>query len=236
MIHFYHLWLGGDWKSIAEEHFNALRAAEFPGRVNVGLVGSAEAQREAEAWLPRRWNCSIITAKETGFEEVTLHSLHSMSESLPDDMPVLYMHNKGSFHPVSEAGINENTPWRQDMTAYLVNAHEARVAELAAGYDVSAWHWLSAGIVGPTGIALQHTLPAGNFWWARAGYLRTLPKLPTKLVEGTRIEAEIWLAKSSPRVQCLSTEWPSVTIGHWEWVPDGSGMAGMGRWELIPVA
>jgi hypothetical protein len=232
VIHFYHLWLGGDWKSIAEEHFAALRAAEFPGRVNVGLVGSADARAEAHRWLDRRWNWQTANAATEGFEEVTLHALHKMAASLPDDTPVLYAHNKGSFHPVSRVGINENTPWRQEMTDYLVNAYQTRVDELS-GHDVVAWHWLPAGIVGPTGIALDCTVPAGNFWWSRAGYLRKLPLLPPKLVEDNRIEAETWLAKGDPRVKCLSTEWPSVSVGHWEFQYAVPGFPHTGRWVLI---
>lgn len=232
MIHFYHLWLGGDWKTIADEHFAALRAAEFPGGVRVGLVGSPEARDEAQNWLDRRWNYGIADEADEGFEEVTLRSLHDLAGALQPSTPILYAHNKGSFHPVSKAGIDENTPWRQEMTRYFVDAWSSRVAELS-GHDVVAWHWLPAGIIGPTGIALDCTVPAGNFWLARAGYLKKLPLLPPKLVEDNRIEAETWLAEGNPRVKCLSTEWPSVSIGHWEFQYAMPGFPHTGRWVLI---
>lgn len=229
MIHFYHLWLGGGWKSIAEEHFNALRAAEFPGSVLVGLVGSAEAREEAENLLDRQWNYRIANAVDEGFEEVTLHPLHQLAKSLPSATPILYTHNKGSFH--MGKGF-ENKPWRREMTEHLVGAYQVRVGELAAGYDVSAWRWLPAGTIDPRGDVTVTPLAAGNFWWATAGYLGKLPELPPVLTEENRILAEAWLGQGDPHAAGVCSVWPQVEVKY-SWVPGGSGMAHDGRW--VPV-
>lgn len=229
MIHFYHLWLGGDWKSIVEEHFNALRAAEFPGVVQVGLVGSAEARAEARRWLDRRWSWKTANAASSGFEEVTLRSLHRLSESLPGVMPILYMHNKGSFHA---GNGSENESWRREMTEHLVGAWQVRVGELAAGYDVSAWRWLPEGTLGPDGKTTTGAIAAGNFWWATAGYLGKLPELPSVLIEENRILAEAWLGQGDPEAAGVCSAWPQVEV-QFKFIPDGSGMAGSGR--RVPV-
>lgn len=226
VIHFYHLWLGGDWKTIADEHFTALRSAEFPGGVRVGLVGSPEARDEAYNWLDRRWNYGIADEATEGFEEVTLHPLHELAYALMPSTPILYAHNKGSFH----AGKGfENGPWRREMTEHLVTNWANRVEELTTGCDVSAWRWLPTGTVDPWGGITESPMAAGNFWWARAGYVRKLPALPEVLTEDNRILAEGWLGKHDPHAAGVSTEWPQVEV-KFKFVPDGSGMQGSGAW------
>lgn len=225
MIHFYHLWLGGAWKPIAAEHFAFLRDHGFSGSVQVGLVGSPEARLEAEAWLDRQWNYGIAISADEGFEEITLNALHRFAQTVPADTPILYAHNKGAFHAVPEQRW-----WRQAMMEHLVGDIGRRLPELE-DHDVSCWHWLPVGIVSPNGVVFQNAMAGGNFWWARAGYIRQLPPLP-QLDESTRIEAEIWLEKRSPKVAAKSNDWPKVEVLY-KWVADGTGMAGRGRWEPI---
>lgn len=234
MIHFYHLWLGGDWKTIAAEHFAALRAAEFPGAVRVGLVGSREAREEAENWLDRQWNYGIANYADAGFEEVTLHALVEYARVAESGTPILYAHNKGAFHPQNGVGVNENTPWRREMTDHLVGSWRERVDELA-GYDVTAWRWLMPGDWKlPNGEVKPNPYPLafGNFWWARAGYLKKLPELPDVLTEGNRIEAEFWVGRNDPQTLGVAEEWPSVEV-QYRFIPDGSGMLGSGQW--VPI-
>ena len=237
MIHFYHLWLGGDWKSIAEEHFGALRAAEFPGAVQVGLVGSEEAREEAENWLDRRWNYGIATCEDKGFEEVTLGALHRLSRSVAVDTPILYAHNKGSFHPTNTMGVNENDPWRRMMTAHLIEQWRERIPELG-GYDVLAWNWLPVGEYTLWSQSVQEIKTpsaSGNFWWARAGYLRGLPPVPIDLTEDNRVLAEEWLGLNDPRVKSQKIGWPDM-ISQVRWVenpPIGGMQQSGGHWEAV---
>lgn len=237
MIHFYHLWLGGDWKSIAAEHFAALRAADFPGAVQVGLVGSEEAREEAESWLDRQWNYGIAACEDEGFEEVTLHALHRLSRSVSTDTPILYAHNKGSFHPTNTMGLNENDPWRRAMTAYLIEQWRDRVDELL-WHDALTWNWLPVGtyeLWAQNTRVIDAPMATGNFWWANAGYLRKLPVLPDTLTEENRIEAEVWLGTGNPRVKSQKTGWPDMVFPM-KWVenPPISGMQQTGgHWEAV---
>lgn len=208
-VHFYHLWLGAAWQQIAREHFVALREAQFTGEVRVGLVGSAEARASARSWLGEYGKQRYVVAEaDTGFEELTLRALHRAVTALPGSTPVLYAHTKGAFHP-SKA----NTQWRKEMTAYLVSAWRDRVVELSS-HDISAWHWLSPGEYVSTGqvFRVQKPMAAGNFWWARADYLRGLPEPPEKLAEADRMDAETWVGQDCPHIAYLSGQWPTVTV------------------------
>src|SRR6202042_221283 len=136
-------------------------------------------------------------------------SLHDLAKALQPSTPILYAHNKGSFHPINGAGVNENTPWRQNMTEYLVTNWKDRIAELDV-YDITAWRWLNPGTYS-IGENQQETIThghaTGNFWWARADYLRSLPLLPVKLTEENRIEAEFWVGQHSPGVLGVTDTW-----------------------------
>jgi hypothetical protein len=231
VIHFYHLWLGGDWKDIAGEHLSSLRRAEFPGGIQIGLVGSPNARAEAQNWLDRRWNYGIADEAAEGFEEVTLHALHKLAKALSPDTPILYAHNKGAFH-----SHPENNAWRREMTDYLVTAWPERTAELKE-YDVTAWRWLPKGTIDPFGVPTTGPMAAGNFWWARAGYVKKLPPLPPVLTEDNRHEAENWLGTCDPRAKNEDGKngWPTVQVPM-RWVPNPAvnGMAQPGgHWEHV---
>jgi hypothetical protein len=230
VIHFYHLWLGGAWKDIASEHLSALRRAEFPGKIKIGLVGDVSDRRAAKEML-RSWDCETVIEADAGFEEVTLRELHRHAQMLPADTPVLYAHNKGAFHNHAE-----NKAWRHEMTDYLVRRWAERVAELGE-YDVTAWRWLPEGTIDPRGNPITGPMAAGNFWWARAGYLKALPLLPEKLIVDNRHEAEVWLGICDPQAkgEVNQDSWPTVQVPM-RWVPNPAinGMAQPGgHWEPV---
>ena len=220
-MHFYHLWLGGEWRRIADWHFCHLRDSGFSGRVLVGLVGDPETRAVARAWLPHE----VAVEAGAGFEDVTLNALKHRVSTLPGDTPVLYAHSKGAFH-----NIPENQLWRLYMTEYLVDDWRGRVRELQE-HDVSAWHWTAVGGPDPFGKPVSRAFAPGNFWWARADYLKGLPEL-SPLVEDTRIEAEWWVGQDTPCVKCVSGAWPKVALQVWTGGQSVGGMQQPAR--LIP--
>jgi hypothetical protein len=215
VIHFYRLWLGGEWRRIADEHFAKLREAEFPGQVLVSLIGDPETRAAARALLPH----DIAVEADTGFEDVTLRAMQQHTRNLPGSTSVLYAHNKGSFHPRPE-----NHVWREDLTRYLVTGWRERVTELKT-HDVAAWRWLLPGAHPPGKPELVISLPiaGGNFWWARADYLKGLPELPLLRTTADRMQAESWLGLDNPAVACESNEWPTAVIEQW-WPQRINGM------------
>jgi len=211
-VHFYHLWLGGEWRRIAEEHFKALRDASFPGQVLLGLVGSPEVRAAARSWLPYE----IAVEADAGFEDVTINALRSVIKALSGDTAVLYAHNKGTFHQIAE-----NHAWRRAMDDYLTVRWADRVGELQ-GHDVAAWHWICPGTLDPFGNPVSHAHASGNFWWARADYLKGLPELSSLTVD-TRIEAEWWIGTDEPHVAYAADTWPRLELAR-QWPKYVNGM------------
>lgn len=184
--HFYHIWTGGNWQAIAAEHATALKDSKFDGNV---------------------FRCEI----SDGYEDVTLNRLHQFCLTTDPDTPVLYAHVKGSFRKMYLRDVSTHTVypgdlqelWRQHMTDRLVRAWRARVDDLR-NYDIVGCHW-----VAPADSPSPYF--AGNFWWARAGYIATLQPLPV-LDSTNRWKAERWLASGKPRVKALSEGFDSIPV------------------------
>ncbi len=107
-------------------------------------------------------------------EAPTLEMLRSFA-SVHRGARVLYLHTKGASHPRRCASIDE---WRRMMLHFLVQLHADARKELD-NHDVVGCNLLES--------PRPHF--AGNFWWANAGYLHTLPPVPG----GDRHSAEWWV-------------------------------------------
>jgi hypothetical protein len=119
---------------------------------------------------------------------------------LHPDWYVLYWHMKGISHPPLDG------TWRRGMEQHLIRDWQRCVFDLDSGYDVAGCHWLT-----PEAYPGQVKSPflGGNFWWAKAGYLMTLPRLPEPVWEN-RYEAENWIGRGPkrPRVKEYISGWP----------------------------
>jgi len=168
-------------------------ASEF----HVGLNGGSESATLASLIFPQ--NTRIV-----------LHGLQCRNECrtilmLEDWIPehrdwlVLYLHSKGSTH---QAGDGFNTRWRKCMMKGVVNNWRTCVADLGAGFEAVGSHWME-----PPATPAGQFIFAGNFWWARAEFLATLPSIRTRsriTISGidsidSRYESEVWLGNGSRR-------------------------------------
>ncbi|MEO6749278.1 MAG: glycosyltransferase [Casimicrobiaceae bacterium] len=107
-------------------------------------------------------------------EAPTLELLRSFASCHPGAR-VLYLHTKGASHPHRSADIDD---WRRLMLHFLVQHHADARKELTDN-----------DVVGCNLMELPHPHFAGNFWWANASYLRTLPSVPG----GDRHAVEWWV-------------------------------------------
>lgn len=174
------------WKLIVDEYARALDASRFPGVPLVGIVGRNRSET-LENMKQRGW--PVVTQADAGWEQVTLTALQVELAGMPDDAAVLYTHSKGALR--STPAENQ---WRRSMLWHLVMGWEQCV-ELLGAHDAVGCHW-------------QGTFFAGNFWWARAGYLRGLPNLAPATEEAHAAAAELWLGKGQPRVANLVEGFP----------------------------
>ncbi len=138
------------------------------------------------------------------WEDCTLNLLRLWAMENPESF-VLYTHTKGAGRDLRSQDL-----WRWEMTDRLLRAWPARVADLHE-YDTSGVWWLTPEAM-PTCVTLPYY--PGNFWWARADYLATLPELPV-FTDEDRAKAEEWLGMGLPRAKYMSQEWPRFTdLGH----------------------
>ena len=129
------------------------------------------------------------TQEENLFEGQTLHQLHQ--HCLKNDGYVFYFHSKGtsSYSTHIPYGVKD---WRHYMQYFNVEKWEDCVKKLEEGYDCVGVNWIRradlAGDVPSEGKRYIGNHFAGNFWWARNEYIRTLPD-PLKIDEYVHISS-----------------------------------------------
>lgn len=190
--------------SILQEQMTALMriglldAAE---KFYVGLNGDEEAAQIARLFLPPK--AKIIVHGTKALTEIpTLAFLRSW---LPghEDWKVIYFHMKSVSHP----GEASYTNWRHRMEQAVILRWRECVAHLDTGMDACGCHWLTPEQY--PGRVIRTPYFGGNFWWATAKYLLTLPPLPEDTYYN-RFAAESWIGTgpSRPRVIDYCPGWP----------------------------
>jgi glycosyl transferase family 10 (putative fucosyltransferase) len=118
-------------------------------------------------------------------EQPTLELVRTFASFHPD-ANLLYLHTKGASHPRPRDNVDD---WRRLLVHFLVE----RFPECLAALETHA-------VVGCNLSAAPRRHLAGNFWWARARYLQSLPPVPTQ----DRHDAEWWiLSRPNVRVRSL---------------------------------
>lgn len=171
-----HIGIIGAWEPILRELFSqversGLRAAT--SRVFVGVVGP-----EADlSWFPPWAEVVKRDGPPEKGENSTLEALWHWSKSAGPGK-VWYAHTKGASHP----GNRNVTAWRDYLTFWNVLRWWDRAADLethdASGADyaemVGDYRWF-LDLWGALRLAPGDRGFPGNFWWATADYLATLP-------------------------------------------------------------
>lgn len=206
------------WKSIAAEQFRQWRESglyEAAERIHVGVNGTEQEFAVADSLLavgcPRArcvWNGP---PDRTHWEVPTLEALRAYVKGNPEAL-VLYHHTKGA----SDDTII-NRVWRFAMQHYCVGQWRESVKLLLKGYTLVGCHWLT-----PEQFPASVKSPffGGNFWWGRAGYLRTLDPVPVEFSdhgESGRFAAERWVGTGvksglSLEVYDWLPGWPSIPL------------------------
>ena len=204
--HYYHVYAAGAWSQPVRDHFDALGHSGFDGDIVIGLVGPEHDRQMAREMIgmhlwargladPIKW----IEA-DSGWEQVTLQQIHVDLSSIPGELAVLYAHTKGAMD-----NSEWNEVWRRSMTRRVVSDWRSCVAMLG-DYQTVGCHWLTPERDhDPPKRPITTPMYGGNFWWARASYLRELPPLGTDY----RHQAEEWVGLGNPKARDLLPGWPS---------------------------
>lgn len=117
---------------------------------------------------------------------------------------VLYMHTKCATRPDPLCYA-----WRGCMTRKLVLDWHVPVHMLNLGMEAAGCHWLTPE---KYPALVRSPFFGGNFWWARASFLATLPALPeTASCREDFYLAESWIGMGRrPNVHDLHPDWPSL--------------------------
>lgn len=213
--HYYHVFASGAWAEPVREHFQALGAAGFRGDIIIGLVGPTDDRKIAREMIGmhlRTWglpeHVEYLEARE-GHEQLTLRQIYTDVHQNPGEFAVLYAHDKGSWDNSAW-----NACWRRSMTRHVISGWENCEMLLEKGYDAVGCHWLTPGRYHkPPGRMVTSPFFGGNFWMARASYLRKLPLLEEEdYYYEDRYQAEAWIGLEKPRVRDLLPGWPTLKL------------------------
>lgn len=156
---FYHVFTGegalSDAASIVLEQVSELqqhgRVLESPPHIYYVVVG-----QYMNVECPPHWGCTLLKHVQQGWEEETLGQLYDYCTRHPEEY-VVYMHNKGSFHP-----SKENTAIRRLLT-------KAVLSEGCLGMDTDTCNICSARFS-----PAPHFHSPGNMWLAHCSYIQRL--------------------------------------------------------------
>jgi hypothetical protein len=199
---FMHVGVINHWRDIVEEQLLKLHASglwDRTERIFVGLVGP---QHEEFDFKDEKVE---VVYRGTDFQEAEYPTLKALQQFCAShDCLVYYIHTKGNFH------VSDNTrDWRHLMEHFVIQRHEDCIRTLGE-HDACGVNLLTErGTVpfmladsqklGQSPAALSADLEklgqsptpaqaffAGNFWWARSDYIRTLPPISSLAPNGSR--------------------------------------------------
>jgi hypothetical protein len=187
---FMHIAMHGNWKAIVNEQFVKLSSSGLYERTKRLFVTLLGASPEDFCFCTPKVQIIHTSSDFHEYELPTLKFLHSFVQN--HDGLVFYIHSKGVF-----SDSPQTRDWRHLMEHVVIERFRECMAYLKS-HDVCGANWL------------ERPWPhfSGNFWWARASYVRTLtppdtlPIVPV-LDHGQRHTCERWIGTGNPRPACL---------------------------------
>lgn len=158
---FFHIaTIGSDYKKIYEELIDSVlvsRLLDACDEFNVCIVGDGEITKFL-------YQDKIIYHNVGQINEYEFPTLQFMEENIQDGDKVLYINGLG----VTNDSIYKQS-WRKYLSYFNIKKWEECIKALDNGYDI-------CGVDFRTDPVPHYS---GNFWWANASYLKTLPKIQT---------------------------------------------------------
>jgi hypothetical protein len=200
--------INSDWSiALMREQMNLLNLSgllaaskEFTVCVN----GDSENQTAARILAPKKASF-IDHGKESKGLLRTMNALREWAMNHPDWL-VCFWHIKGVTHPHDALCA----AWRGCMERAVIQNWRQCVADLTAGFESVGAHWLAKERYGS-----MVTFPfwGGQFFWARASFLATLPELPnnpTCREDWFKSENWIGMGPRAPKVKDYANHWPGL--------------------------
>lgn len=200
-------------RPIVHEQMTALRTSGLENsasEIYVGVNGDATSAVHSDGLLPTK---SVVSyhGVDSRNENLTLVMIEEWLKKNTSEAYICYFHAKGCTHPLNDA---LRTPWRRCMNRHVIHNWRLCVEAIESGSEAAGCHWMI-----PPATPSGQFIFGGNFWWAKASFLRTLPSIyeRARIKESgigsleSRYESEVWIG-NGPRP-------PIVKDFHPNWNP-----------------
>lgn len=168
----------------------------------IGINGGHEDFKRLLAGLPKGSE-PIINGESARSELPTMHFMQEWASKHPD-WYICYWHAKGVTHQPDRLHVN----WRKCMERIVIQNWKQCVKDLDSGFDSVGAHWLTPERFGAI---VKAPFWGGNFWWAKARFIMTLPPLrKNSECREQDFDAESWIGwgPRRPIVRDYAPHWP----------------------------
>jgi hypothetical protein len=164
MVHiYYHIYVTDGVEPIIDEQLNLIKKHfDFPYILNIGIALANQNQSISHIFDKVK---NIRDVRANGNEFVTLDLIEKDKNKFGDSDYILYLHTKGASKQ-NNAGYNSIISWRHLMNYYNIELNK-KVFNL---FEKTAYN--TYGVL--LGKAGNWKIYSGNFWWAKASYLKTI--------------------------------------------------------------
>ncbi len=201
---------------IIHEQMTALKASgllDSCTKFIVAINGGEESRQVANLVIPTKAEI-VLHGLESRNENLTIMAMHEFAKKNPN-WYVLYFHSKGASR---EEQTEHIVNWKNCMMKHLITNWWQCVADLDAGFESVGCHWMTGQADG------TQSIWGGNFWWAKASFLATLPSMMQrdriklsgiKALE-SRYESECWIGFGPrlPRIKDYHHGWKPTSLTH----------------------
>lgn len=179
---FIHVCNVGHWEEILEEELARIKTSglyDACQSINLGVLGNADMHSFKKKYP--KISFLFQSSDMTFFERPTLLRLYDQCRHQPHAL-VLYLHTKG----VTRGGDVNVRDWTRLLEYFNIDKWRDCVTALTQGnHQVCGVNW--------QGDPQPHF--SGNFWWARASYVTTLPRF----IASDYYAPEFWIGQGLPR-------------------------------------
>lgn len=165
MVHiYYHIYATDGVETIIDEQLNLIKNHfDFPYNLNVGIAISEE-NKSIENIL-NKFDGNVRDVRANANEFVTLDLMQKDKDKFGDSDYILYLHTKGASKQDKEL-YNNIISWRHVMNYFNLEKCKS-VITLFEKTNYNTYGIL----LGTAGI---YKIYSGNFWWAKASYIKTI--------------------------------------------------------------
>jgi hypothetical protein len=199
---FSHNYLRNHWKDVVNEQLELLFTSGLYSRADKILYGVFSDTDESYYEFTKMVEhvdvdvkIEIVRYEKNVFEYPTLIHLQTYCQIVPNAV-VLYYHSKSTSRPSEDINLHS---WRRCLEYFNIELWKKSVKNL-----ITDTHDVCGALYVEYFAFLNYVFKnyySGNFWWASAKYINTLPNLSliVSSPEINRTEAEMWIGKSSHR-------------------------------------